>query len=195
MRHVGILGGSFDPIHRGHIALAQTALNAFGLDSVRLMPCAQQALKARKPTPAADRCAMLRLAIAGDSRLELDCRELNRGGITYTYDTLKELKQEEPTTQFWFIIGADSAQSFPRWYRADELLDLCNFIVFERPGCRLKAEGTDPRLLRYRLDGPLVDVSSTDIRRAVAEKRDFRYAMGVLEERYLEGRSLYKKEV
>ncbi len=191
LRNIGILGGSFDPVHDAHIALAEVARDHFDLEEVRLLPCAQQALKNHTPAPPEDRCAMLRLAIANRPHLTLDCCELFRGGKTYTYETLMRLKAREPSTQFWFIIGMDSVVSFPHWYRARELLDLCNFIVFDRPGVNVPANIFDSRLLNYRLTGPQLNVSSSDLRQGVAKNSRIRYPMGELTERYLRDHNLY----
>lgn len=193
LRNIGILGGSFDPVHAGHLALARAAMAAFGLDEVRLMPCAQQALKDRRPAPAEDRCAMLRLAVAREPGLTLDCREVFRGGRTHTYDTLRELRGELRGARLWFLLGMDSVRDFARWYRARELLGLCDFIAFDRPGVAAPEEPFDARLLAHRLRGPLMDVSSSAVR-AVAAEGAIRYPMGDLEERYLKGHQLYRKE-
>lgn len=190
-RNIGILGGSFDPVHAAHIALAQAACDQFGLDEVRLMPCAQQALKDHTPAPAADRCALLRLAAAADARLTVDCREIFRGGRTYTYDTIQELKREEPDAQFWFICGMDSICDFHRWHRARELADACKFIVFDRPGVNPPEKPLDSRLLDHRIRGPLLDISSTELRNAVAKGSVIRYSIGRLAECYLRDRNLY----
>ncbi len=193
IRNIGILGGSFDPVHNAHIALAKAALTHFHLDEVRFLPCAQQALKDHTPAPMADRCAMLRLALAGEPQLTLDCCELFRGGKTYTYETLCHLRAQEPQARFWFIIGMDSLVSFPQWYRARELLDLCHFIVFDRPGAELPQNVFDQRLLNYRLKGPLIDLSSSELRQEVAKNQQIRYPMGELTERYLRDHNLYSK--
>ena len=190
-RNVGLLGGSFDPVHEGHIALAQAALEAFGLDEVRFMPCAQQALKAHAPASAKDRCAMLRLALAPYPQFTLDCREIFRGGKTYTYDTLMALRQAEPKTTFWFIMGMDSARSFSKWYRAAALPSLCEFILFDRPGVDEPETDPVPGLKAHRLTGPLIDISSSDIRATVAENRPIRYPICDLEVRYLRDHNLY----
>jgi nicotinate-nucleotide adenylyltransferase len=190
-RNIGLMGGSFDPVHEGHIALAQAALETFSLDEVRFMPCAQQALKEHAPATAKDRCAMLRLALANHPQFTLDCREIYRGGKTYTYDTLMALRAEEPEATFWFIIGMDSAQSFSKWYRAEALPGLCEFILFDRPGISESTVPAVPGFKAHRLTGPLLDISSSDIRAAVAEKRPIRYAICDLEERYLRDHNLY----
>lgn len=190
-RNVGLLGGSFDPVHAGHLALAETALNSFALDEIRFLPCAQQALKDARPTAAKDRCAMLRLALAREPRFTLDSREVRRGGRTYTFDTLTALQAEEPQTRFWFIMGMDSVCSFPKWHRAAELIGKCEFIVFDRPGIEPPPQVFSPELLAHRIRGPLSPLSSTDIRRAVAKKHSIRYSICDLEERYLRDHHLY----
>ncbi len=191
LRQVGLLGGSFDPLHGAHLALAKAALEAYALDEVRFLPCAQQALKGHQPAPQEDRCALLRLALANEPYLTLDCCELFRGGVTYTYDTLTLLRSREPQTHFWFIIGMDSVVTFPRWKYADKLLELADFIVFDRPGVDIPQEGIDPRLLAHRLKGPCMDISSSQLRRQLAENPQFRYPMGELTERYLRDHNLY----
>lgn len=190
-RNIGILGGSFDPIHAAHLALAQAACEQFQLDEVRLMPCAQQALKDHQPAPATDRCALVRLSVTGDARLTVDCREIFRGGRTYTYDTIQELKREEPDAQFWFICGMDSVCDFHRWHRAQELIACCKFIVFDRPGVNPPEKPFDLRLLQHQIRGPLLDISSTELRNAVAKGGIIRYSIGRLAECYLRDRNLY----
>lgn len=158
------------------------------------MPCSQQALKTRRLTAAEDRCAMIRLAIADNARLTLDCRELTRTGKTYTYDTLVELRNEMPEARLWFICGMDSVRDFAKWHRARELLDLCEFIAFDRPGVEVPDPCFDPRLLAHRLTGPRMDLSSTELRQAVASDAPIRYSIGHWLERYLSDHHLYRKE-
>lgn len=192
MRRIGILGGSFDPVHAAHLALARAAADAFALEEVRLMPCAQQALKRRRPAPAEDRCALLRLALGADPRLTLDCRELWRPGKTHTIDTVLALRAELPGAELWLILGMDSVAEFPRWHRARELAGLCAFVAFDRPGVEAPAHPFDPRLLAHRLRGPLLGHSSTAIRAAVANGAPMRYPIGDLEARYLRAKALYE---
>ncbi len=188
---LGLLGGSFDPVHKGHLALAREAMATFALDEVRLLPCAQQALKSHTPAAAEDRCALLRLALATEPRLTLDCRELFRGGRTYTYQTLCELKAELPEAELWFILGMDSVVSFEHWYRARDILELCHVIAFDRPGVEVPTAPFDARLLAHHLQGPRLDIASSTIRQAVATEGVMRYPIGDLEARYLKGRHLY----
>lgn len=191
LRKIGILGGSFDPVHKGHLALAEAAREQFDLDEVRLMPCAQQALKAHRPTPAEDRCALLRLAITTHPKLTLDCREVVRPGKTYTYDTLLELRREEPDAQYWFICGMDSVCQFDKWYRAADLIEMCTFIVFDRPGVEAPEKPFHPALLNHRLSGPYLDISSSDIRARLAAQAPVDEMIGTLEARYIKEHKLY----
>ena len=176
MKNVGIFGGSFDPVHLVHIQLAKAAYQAFGLDEVRLMPCAQQALKGHNPANAEARCAMLRLAVRNVSFLSLDSREVFRGGRTYTFDTLYELRKEEPDVRFWFIMVMDS---------------VCEFIVFLRPGIKPPIYPFSKKLLAHQLKGPMLNCSSTEIRHAVAKHAVFRYPIDTLVESYLRRHQLY----
>ena len=133
MRQIGILGGSFDPVHAAHLAIAKAAADAFALDEVRLIPCAQQALKDRRPSPAEDRCALLRLALADDPRLTLDCRELWRPGKTYTIDTLRQMRAlVGPSTPLVLILGADQWKNFHTWRSWSEFLDFANIALCNR---------------------------------------------------------------
>jgi len=191
VRQVGLLGGSFDPVHPAHIALARVALEAFHLDEVRFLPCAQQALKTHRPASPEDRCAMLRLAVADDPRLTIEASEVLRGGKTYTYDTLMALRRREPGVHFWFILGMDSVREFSRWYKARELLELCSFIVFDRPGVEPPANVFDSRLLLHRLHEPCLDSSSSDIRASVATGASIRYPTLQLVEAYFRAHALY----
>jgi nicotinate-nucleotide adenylyltransferase len=190
-RKIGLLGGSFDPVHKGHLALAEAALTQYGLDEVRLMPCAQQALKARHPTSADDRCALLRLAIANHPYLALDCREVFRAGTTYTYDTLVELQREMPDAELWFICGMDAICNFDKWYRAKDLIDKCTFLVFDRPGVSPPETPFHPALLAHRLTGPMIDLSSSEIRQHLARQDDIEDWIGPFETRYIKAHQLY----
>lgn len=190
-RQVGLLGGSFDPVHPAHIALARAALEAFHLDEVRFLPCAQQALKTHRPVSSEDRCAMVRLAVADDPRLTLETSEVLRGGRTYTYDTLVALRRREKGAHFWFILGMDSVRAFSRWHKARELLELCSFIVFDRPGVEPPETVFDSRLLLHHLHEPRLDCSSSDIRASVATGTAIRYPTLQRVEAYFRAHALY----
>lgn len=175
---VGILGGTFDPPHSGHLALARGVARALELDRVLFMPTGNPNFKqGQRVTPAAQRTDMVRLAIAGEPGFELDDREVRREGVTYTVDTLLEMRDEMPDAELYFIIGADSAATLVHWRRADELAPLATFVAVQRPGYdfggirdALDACPHPYRMVYLELDTP--DVSSTAVREHVQRGED-----------------------
>jgi len=181
---LGLLGGTFDPVHLGHLRLAIEVREALGLAEVRLLPSAQTNLRDAARAGAAQREAMLRAMLADcpGAGLALDTRELARGGVSYTIDTLMALRAELGAQPLCFIVGADAWNALPRWQRWRELLDHAHFVVASRPGAALvhHAETTaawteDRQALRAHPAGrviacpiPLLPISSTDIRARVA---------------------------
>lgn len=161
---IGILGGSFDPVHLGHLALAEAARDRLRLDRVLLVVAAGQPLKPAGPAaPAEDRYAMVRLAVRGRARLEASDLELRRPAPSYTVDTLREIGREEgPGTELVLLLGADALADFPRWREAAEVRRLAAVAACARPGFPPPA-GVDSILLA---DTP--DVSSTEVRRRAA---------------------------
>ena len=132
---IGIYGGSFDPVHLGHLLVARAALEELGLDRLFFIPAAQSPFKPEsKPAPDALRLQLLRLALAGETRCEVDERELRRGGISYTVDTLREYAQQFPTARFFYLIGADHVAKLNGWREPAELARLAEFVVIPRPG-------------------------------------------------------------
>ena len=175
---VGIYGGTFDPVHNGHLALAEAALGAFGLDRILFVPGHVTPFKIGARTASdADRLAMLRLALAGHARLDISTAELDRGGVSYTVDTLESFRAAHPDWELWFLLGADSLLSLGRWHRAGDIVRLASVGTVRRPGVALPAalEGFPPdvsaRLLDNVVDGDCPDISSTDIRRCVETGR------------------------
>lgn len=137
MKKVGILGGTFNPPHIGHCIIANEVLHALQLDEVRLMP------NAIAPHKVVEECAtdtqrleMVRLAIQNVEGLHIEPYELERGGVSYSYETMRFLKEREPNTEFYFIIGGDSIDSLHTWYRIDELVKLVQFVGVNRPGAQ-----------------------------------------------------------
>jgi nicotinate-nucleotide adenylyltransferase len=202
MRHVGILGGSFNPIHLGHLFVGGAAAEAFGLDSVLLMPCSVSPFKFGQPGQAsgADRLEMVRLSVAEDPLFEPCSVELERGGVSYAIDTVLALRERHPLDRFSFIIGMDSLRELSRWHRAVELLALCDFITVQRPGVDAavaeEALAFPPdvraRLLAGIIKGRLCDISSSEIRRRIAEGRSIRYLVCPAVEWYIRTRGLYE---
>ena len=132
-QRLGVMGGMFDPVHDGHLAAARLALDALALERVHLVPCARPNHRSEPGISAEHRVAMLELAIAGDQRLVIDIRELQRPGVSYMVDTLRSFVAEFPQAILVYILGQDSFYSLPRWYQWRELLDLCHLAVINRP--------------------------------------------------------------
>jgi nicotinate-nucleotide adenylyltransferase len=181
MSHIGILGGTFNPPHMGHLVMAQEALDQLDLDRVVLLPVAEPPHKeAREDPGAAARVELCRRAVAGDERLGVSTLEVERGGASYTVDTLRELHELEPEHDLTFIVGGDMAQSLPAWREPEAILALAQLAVAEREGVRREdvARRLEPLHAGDRVtffDMPRIDISSSDIRRRVAEGRPIRY--------------------
>jgi nicotinate-nucleotide adenylyltransferase len=169
---IGLFGGSFDPIHFGHLLVAQAVVEALGLDELRFVPAREQPFKiGRHGAPAEARARLVALAIAGEPRFRLERAELERAGPSYTVDTLRALRAREPGREFALLIGADAARELPAWHQADALPRLATLVVFARPGAVLPALPWPVRTVTV----PGVDISATEIRRRVAEGRSIRY--------------------
>lgn len=181
MGDIGILGGTFNPPHMGHLVMAEEALDQLDLDRVVLMPVAVPPHKeAREDPGAAARLELCRLAVADDERFAVSTLEIERGGASFTVDTLRELHDVEPEHDLTFIVGGDMAQSLPAWREPEAILRLARLAVAEREGVRREdiARRLEPlhdgdRVVFF--DMPRIDVSSSTIRRRVAEGRPVRY--------------------
>ena len=166
MEHIGLFGGSFDPVHLGHLLVAQAAREELGLARLFFIPAAQSPFKPdRQPTPAPERLRLLRLALAGKTWCEIDEQEIQRGGVSYTIDTVREYTARLPTARLCYLIGADQVPQLPKWRAAEELARLVEFVVIPRPG---QAEEPFPAPFRGRwLAGFPLGVSSSQIRARV----------------------------
>ncbi|MGI8965328.1 MAG: nicotinate (nicotinamide) nucleotide adenylyltransferase, partial [Limisphaerales bacterium] len=132
---LGLFGGSFDPIHLGHLLVAQGAREELQLDRIFFIPTAQSPFKPEaKPAPAALRLRMLRLALAGQTHCQVDDQEIQRGGISFTIDTARDYFQKFPGAKLFYLIGADQVALLPKWREANELARLLEFVVIPRPG-------------------------------------------------------------
>jgi len=160
----GLFGGSFDPVHRGHLIVARSAAEQLGLEVVHFVPAAVQPFKAgRDLAPATDRLAMLRLALAGEEGLLLDDREVRRSGVSYTIDTLEEMRAEFPLDQLSLLVGADAIREFSAWREASRIPRLAQVTILTRPGSEIVPGGLPFAVVEV----PAVDISATDIRRRV----------------------------
>jgi nicotinate-nucleotide adenylyltransferase len=201
-RRIGILGGTFDPPHVGHLWLATLAADAIGLDRVLFMPAAQPPHKQGEAvTSASDRLLMTRLAIAGDEAFELTLIEMERSGPSYTIDSVVELRRlygEE--AELFLLMAADSLAQIDAWRQPDELLERIEWVVGPRPGVALPDRSAledrfGERAIRiHLLDGPSLDVSSTAIRERVAAGHAIRYLVPRGVEELIVDRGLYRRE-
>lgn len=196
---IGILGGTFNPVHLGHLLIAQDALEAAGLSCVRFIPSATPPHKqVDRLAPAAKRLAMLKLATSDNDRFTVDDREIKRGGKSYSVDTILELQRQEPKAEFYFIIGADSLQQLHTWRKIDTLIEACSFIAVTRPGfdgagaACTKLSPAAQRKLRLRfLQRHACDIASRDIRARIAHGQSVRYLVPEAVFRYIQRHSLY----
>jgi nicotinate-nucleotide adenylyltransferase len=160
---IGLFGGSFDPVHLGHLLVAQAAREELGLARVFFIPAAQSPLKPdSQPAPAAERLRLLRLALAGDAGAEVDDQEIRRGGVSYTIDTVRQYRKNLPEAELFYLIGADQAGQLPLWRDAPELARLVEFVVIARPGEIVPR--LDPPFRGQALRGFPLGVSSSEIR-------------------------------
>ena len=200
---VVLLGGSFDPVHHAHLICARAVAEAVAVGRVVLVPAAQPPHKKGTVASAEDRLAMLRLAVAGDDLFEIDDVELRRGGASYTYDTLAAIRARRPGARLHWVIGADMLRDLHLWRRVNEVLEMAELLVMVRPpwdremeqtfaalAGRLGSEVAD-RLRRHVVPTPLVDISSTEVRRRVAAGLSIRYLVSEAVRDYIERRGLY----
>lgn len=189
---IGILGGSFDPVHTGHLILASDAAEQLELDRVLFVPAAQAPLKSSSPTVSAeDRVEMLRLAIADDPRFELSTIEVNRGGTSYSIDTASAIAAERPEAKLFWIIGGDQARQLQDWDRIDELSQLVEFACLSRDETFQLPEGLPQALRIHPLQGRRLDISSTEIRERLKSGASTKYFLPEPVFRYINARNLY----
>ncbi len=166
LKRIGLFGGSFDPIHYGHLLVAQAAMEELELDRLFFVPAAQSPFKPdSKPTSANERVRLIRLALAGCPRYEIDLTEIQRGGVSYTIDTLREFAARFPDAEIHYLIGDDHVAKLPAWKDATELAKQTQFAIIPRPGAEV-APLQEPFCGR-RLQGWPLGVSSSDIRKRV----------------------------
>ena len=197
-KRVGIFGGTFDPIHIGHLIVAETIMDEFHLDKVVFIPAAVPPHKLdRQISPAKHRYMMTMLATCSNPRFQVSDMEMHRQGPSYSRDTLAQLiKEHGSDTEFYFIVGADSVENLHTWNRIDELLTMCHFIGASRPGCMPDMEKIVQRFgplaeKIHCLETPELEISSTEIRHRVGQKRTIRYIVPETVEQYIYKEKLY----
>jgi len=165
---IGFLGGSFDPVHFGHLLAAQDAYEQHKLDRLILVPAAQAPLKPNDVlSSAVDRLAMMRASVEWDKRFEISDFELKRGGVSYTIDSARHFRALYPKDDLYWIIGGDQLPKLHLWKDIAELASLVEFIFLERPGYPVKSAQMIPGLRLHRCDGHLLAISSTELRERV----------------------------
>ncbi len=185
---VGIFGGTFDPVHVGHLAIANAALESVPLDRVVFIPARRAPLKERGPVAdAAERFAMVELAVAGEPRFSVSRIELDREGPSYTVDTLERLAGVD---ELFLILGGDALAALPRWKDTDRIAQLATLVVAERPGA---PERTGNATI-VPFDAPRLDISSRELRARAARGRSLRYLVPDAVWRHIEARGLYRAE-
>ncbi len=192
---LGIFGGTFDPPHVGHLVTAVNVRYELALDRVLLVVNDQpwQKLGTRDITPAADRYAMVEAAVGSVEGLEASRVEIDRGGMSYTADTLHALRADDPDCELFVILGSDAAGGLPTWERADEVRSLATIVVVERPGTR---EAEPPSGWSWvRVEVPRLEVSSTDLRARVSDGRPLDYLLTPDVIAAVERRGLYRARV
>lgn len=194
-RRLGIFGGTFDPPHVGHLVTAVNVRHDLQLDQVLLVVNNQpwQKVGTRAITPAADRFALVEAAVAGVEGLEASAVEIERGGMSYTADTLVQLARSEPAPELFVILGADAAGGLTTWEQADAVRDLATVVVVDRPGSQTATPL--PGWSWLRVEVPRLEVSSTDLRARVVDGRPLDYLLppGVIAT--IEARGLYRETV
>ena len=187
---LGVFGGSFDPVHVGHLLVAERAAEAAKLDRVLMVVAAQSPFKReRRLAPGEERLALLRLAVKGHPVLEASDLELRRGGVSYTIDTLRELARRHPKASLHLILGADAAEGLAGWKSLPEIARTATFVFLGRPGHRIRARM--PK--QITVDAPLVEVSSTEIRERLRRGRSVRWRVPEAVERRLLRKRLYAR--
>lgn len=184
---IGIYGGTFDPVHHGHLILACQALEEFKLDRLVFVPAAESPFKIHNHTaPATDRLAMLQLAIKGEDRFEVDPVEIERGGVSYSIDTVKMFRSRDPEAELFFLVGEDNAYRLTEWHRFEELKKMVGFVVLSR--------SEDFQSPEYPVVQRRIEISSTEIRNRVANGESITYLVPESVKRYIEQHQLYHGE-
>ena len=198
---IGIFGGTFDPIHYGHLILAEQCREQGRLDEVWFVPAPRPPQKSEDAlTRFEQRVEMLALAIAGHRAFRIDELEKERSGPSYTVDTLAELQRRHPAAEFCLLVGSDTLLDLPHWYEPQRVVQLASLLVMRRPNnevlpleelrARLHLPSSAPLRLEV-IETPLIDISSRDLRRRVAVGRSVRYFLPRAVEIYIQDKKLY----
>ena len=196
---LGLFGGTFDPVHVGHLILAEACREACALDRVWFVVAGTPPHKPSGRTPVADRLEMVRIAVAGHPAFEVSEIEAHASGPNYSFETVEAIHGERPDDELFFLIGADSLADFPTWRHPERIAELATIVVVNRPGIdpEVVAEpidlGPSARPL-LAVDVPPIGIASSDLRRRVAEGRSIRYRVPRGVEAYIEEAGLYRRK-
>jgi len=189
---IGLMGGSFDPVHFGHLVAAQDAYEQHDLSRVIMIPAAQAPLKDFDVfATGGQRVSMLQAAVDWDDRLEVSDVEVRRGGTSFTLDTVRHFREQFPEAELFWIVGGDQLPRLDRWHRIEDLVRLIDFIYLERPGHPEKGHPEIPGLNLHRCDGHLVEISSTELRDRIQQGLSLDYFMPHKAIVYLQEHGLY----
>jgi nicotinate-nucleotide adenylyltransferase len=194
---LGVLGGTFDPIHEGHVAAARFAMECAHLDRVLFIPSGRPPHRAAALAPEGDRLAMVRLATEEEPRFEVSDMEIKRGGLSYTSDTMAELHRIYPDDELFLILGWDAARLFRGWHEPDRVASLASFVILGRPGTEpptaseMTALGLRPERM-VTCSGGTPDISGSALRGEIAAGRPVAGKLPAAVERYIAERSLYR---
>ena len=190
---IGFLGGSFDPVHFGHLLAAQDVYEQYQFDRLILVPAAQAPLKPKEvQSSLEDRLVMLRAAIEWDKRFEISDIELRRGGVSYTIDSVRHFRAMFPDDELYWIIGGDQLPRMNLWKDIEELARIIEFIFLERPGHPAKPTPDIPSLRLHRCDGHLIEISSSELRDRVRRGLSLHYFCPQKVINHIEARQLYR---
>jgi nicotinate-nucleotide adenylyltransferase len=195
---IGLLGGTFDPIHYGHLIIAEATRDQLGLDHIEFLPANDPPHKPDAAvSPVQDRIAMVNAAIEAIPYFVLNCIEMERAGPSYTVDTLERLKERRPYDDFFFIIGGDSLRDLPTWRLPARIIELASLAAINRPGATYDIEQLEAILpgLQSRtafIEAPLIDISATTLRTRCAEGRSIRFQTPDPVIEYITSNTLYR---
>jgi nicotinate-nucleotide adenylyltransferase len=197
MERIGILGGTFDPPHIGHLILAECALDALHLNRLLFVPAADPPHKQDETiTPVTHRLAMLERALAGNERLAISRADVDRPGPHYSLDMVQIIQAEYPQAELYFVMGGDSLRDLPKWHRPQEFIKCCRLAVMRRPGTEIDPamhEAIIPGLAQrvMMIDAPLIDISSSTITQRHMQGKSIRYLVPDSVRDYIETHQLY----
>lgn len=191
-KRIALFGGAFDPVHSAHLAAARRAMVQASLDEVIFIPAAQSPLKENRPMAhETQRLEMLQLAIREEPRFRVDTRELRRGGVSYSYETVNSFLEMKPGANYFWILGADQFVQLRSWYHIEDLVGMLTFLVLARAGYDLSPPGI-PGLVWDRVESPLMEESSTEVRTRIREGLPLDGFLPEAVEAFIEQKSLYK---